>query len=82
MAQTRSAAKADKHDRYQSKYRSSLPDSLVQRSQRNHRSTTPRDNKTKSKGNFIQVFILIKLIFINPFKEVFWLYCFLMCQLC
>ncbi|KAF7633149.1 hypothetical protein Mgra_00007428 [Meloidogyne graminicola] len=56
MAQTRSAAKADKHDRYQSKYRSSLPDSLVQRSQRNHRSTTPRDNKTKSKGNFIQRF--------------------------
>ncbi|CAK5093301.1 unnamed protein product [Meloidogyne enterolobii] len=55
MAQTRSGAKAaaNKHDR---RYRSSLPDSFMQRAQRNQRSTTPREMKGKSSGNFIQRF--------------------------
>jgi hypothetical protein len=58
MTQTRSSAKAasDKHGRYQTRNRASIPDSLMQRGQRNQRSTTPRDMKTGSSNNCIQVF--------------------------
>lgn len=78
MAQTRSGTKSVNEPNQKS--RGSLSESLLQRNQRNQRSTTPRETRATSIGggeNFFQVCILKHLILMMlnmPYQKIFSLF--------